>query len=229
MDIINTVVTNLSLMEFRVRYSARFCLFSVIDAFEWIWMGSLHKNSQLPLEFLKSMFLILHRINDPPDDTLLYCRCNQGFDLLQPGMAAELESDLRDTVEWGRKWLADFKASKTQLVSFDRSSNTSAIDGKMGGSVREEKYLLRFWDCLSLLNWIGAPAFSLLLKLPWLLCCHVWLVLQATTWRCQINHKNRYVSLEPLVHSGIVTSLRIFYRYYFGRYSFEQAQQVPLP
>ena len=175
------------------------------------------------------MFLILHRINDPPDDTLLYCRCNQGFDLLQPGMAAELESDLRDTVEWGRKWLADFKASKTQLVSFDRSSNTSAIDGKMGGSVREEKYLLRFWDCLSLLNWIGAPAFSLLLKLPWLLCCHVWLVLQATTWRCQINHKNRYVSLEPLVHSGIVTSLRIFYRYYFGRYSFEQAQQVPLP
>ena len=195
MDIINTVVTNLSLMEFRVRYSARFCLFSVIDAFEWIWMGSLHKNSQLPLEFLKSMFLILHRINDPPDDTLLYCRCNQGFDLLQPGMAAELESDLRDTVEWGRKWLADFKASKTQLVSFDRSSNTSAIDGKMGESVREEKYLLRFWDCLSLLNWIGAPAFSLLLKLPWLLCCHVWLVLQATTWRCQINHKNRYMSL----------------------------------
>ena len=32
-------------------------------------------------------------------------------------MAYELESDLRDTVDWGRKWLVDFSAGKTQLVS----------------------------------------------------------------------------------------------------------------
>ena len=54
-------------------------------------------------------------------------------------MASELESDLRDTVEWGRKWLVDFNAGKTQLVSFDRSKNTGAIDVKMDGSVLEEK------------------------------------------------------------------------------------------
>ena len=50
-----------------------------------------------------------------------------------------LESDLRDTVDWGRKWLVDFNAGKTQLVSFDRSNNTSVIDVKIDGSVLEEK------------------------------------------------------------------------------------------
>ena len=54
-------------------------------------------------------------------------------------MASELKSDLQDTVDWGRKWLVDFNAGKTQLVSFDQSKNTSAIDVKMDGSVLEEK------------------------------------------------------------------------------------------
>ena len=40
---------------------------------------------------------------------------------------------------WGRKWLVDFNAQKTQLVSFDQSNNTGAIDVKMNGSVLEEK------------------------------------------------------------------------------------------
>ena len=44
-----------------------------------------------------------------------------------------------DTVGWGRKWLFDFNAEKTQLFSFDRSSNTGAIDVKMDGPVLEEK------------------------------------------------------------------------------------------
>ena len=54
-------------------------------------------------------------------------------------MASELESDLRDTVDWGRKWLVDFNAGKTQLVSFDQSKNTGAIGVKMDESVLEEK------------------------------------------------------------------------------------------
>ena len=52
--------TNLSLMEFQVRYLASFLLFSVIDDFEWFWMGSLHKNIQFMQEFLKAPFLVLH-------------------------------------------------------------------------------------------------------------------------------------------------------------------------
>ena len=74
------------------------------------------------------------------DDTTLYSKCDQASDLWQQlKLASELESDLRDTVDWGRKWLVDFNAGKTQLVSFDRSKNTGAIDVKMDGSVLEEK------------------------------------------------------------------------------------------
>ena len=54
-------------------------------------------------------------------------------------MASELESDLQDTVDWGKKWLVDFNAGKTQLVSFDWSNNNGSIDVKMDGSVLEEK------------------------------------------------------------------------------------------
>ena len=42
-------------------------------------------------------------------------------------------------MDWGRKWLVDFKAGKTQLVSFVRSNNTGAIDVKMDGSFLEKK------------------------------------------------------------------------------------------
>ena len=74
------------------------------------------------------------------DDTTLYSKCGQASDLWQQlELASELESDLRDTVDWGRKWLVDFSAGKTQLVWFDRSKNTGAIDVKMDGSVLEEK------------------------------------------------------------------------------------------
>ena len=54
-------------------------------------------------------------------------------------MASELESDQRDTAEWGRKWLVDFNAGKSQLLSFYRSNNTCAIDGKTNGFVLDEK------------------------------------------------------------------------------------------
>ena len=52
--------TNLSLMEFQVRYLALSLLFSVSDYFKWFWVGSLHKNIQLMLEFLEAPFLLLH-------------------------------------------------------------------------------------------------------------------------------------------------------------------------
>ena len=107
------------------------------------------------LEFLKGPFLVLHfsyhTFNDLPDDaiciiavyaddTTLYSRCDQTSDLWQQlELPSELESDLRDTVDWGRKWLVDFSAGKIQLISSDWSNNTGAIDVKMDGSVLEEK------------------------------------------------------------------------------------------
>ena len=74
------------------------------------------------------------------NDTTLYSKCDQVSDLWQQlELAFELESDLRDIVDQGRKWLVDFNSGKTQLVSFDQSNNTGAIDVKMDGSVLDEK------------------------------------------------------------------------------------------
>ena len=99
-------------------------------------------------------FFLLY-INDLPDDvicniaiyaddTTLSSKCDQASDLWQQlELASELKSDLRDTVDWGKKWLVDFNAGKTQLVSFERSNNNGSIDVKMDGSVLEEKSSLK--------------------------------------------------------------------------------------
>ena len=74
------------------------------------------------------------------DDTTLYSKCDRASDLWQQlELASELESDLRDIVDWGKNWLVDFNAGKTQLVSFQWSNNNGSIDVKMGGSILEEK------------------------------------------------------------------------------------------
>ena len=74
------------------------------------------------------------------DDTTLYSKCDRASDLWQQlELASELESDLQDMVDWGKKWLVDFNAGKTQLVSFDWSNKNGSIDVKMGGSILEEK------------------------------------------------------------------------------------------
>ena len=72
------------------------------------------------------------------DDTTLQCKCSQVSDLLQQlELPSELESDLRDNADWGKKLLVDFNAGKTQLVSFGLVS--IAIVVKLNGSFLEEK------------------------------------------------------------------------------------------
>ena len=139
-------------MEFQVRYLALFLLFSVIDGFEWFWMEILHKNIQLMLEFLKAPFLVLHfsyytlmaflmmlpvillsmlMILLPYLSVIRHLSCGNNLNWLL--------NLIYKTLDWGKKWLVDFSAGKTQLVSFDWSNNSGSIDVKMDGSVLEEK------------------------------------------------------------------------------------------
>ena len=49
-------------------------------------------------------------------------------------------------MDWGKKWLVDFNAGKTQLVLFDWSDNTGAFDFKKDWSVLRENCLLKCWS-----------------------------------------------------------------------------------
>ena len=171
-------------------------------------------------------------------------------------------------VEWGRKWLVDFNAGKTQLVSFDWSKNTGPVDVKMDKSVLEEntsfKMLgLTFSSKLGWGSYIVFIAKTASKKIGALICSMEFLspevalyLYKSTIWPCMeycpqvwVGAPSCYLelldklqkricrtvgpllatSLEPLAHRQNVASLSLFYRYYFGRCSFELAQLVPRP
>ena len=84
-------------------------------------------------------YLIMLSVILPSMLMILLCsKCDQASDVWQQlELASELESDLQNIVNWGRRWLVDFSAGKTHLVLLDKSNSTSAIDVEMDRSVFE--------------------------------------------------------------------------------------------
>ena len=161
-------------------------------------------------------------------------------------------------MDWNSKWVVDFNAGKTQLVLFDPSNNTGAIDEKMDGSVLVEKSSFKMLGLTfsSKLDWgsyIISMARTVSKKIGVLIrsmkflssevalylykstirpcmeyCCHVcsgapscYLELLDKLQKriCVTVDSSLAASLEPLAHCRNVTSLCLFYRYYFGRCS----------
>ena len=81
-------------------------------------------NVGVPQDSILGLTPFLLCINDLSEDvicniaiyangTTLYSKCDQASDPWQQlELALELEFDLQDTVDWDRKWLADFNARK---------------------------------------------------------------------------------------------------------------------
>ena len=78
-------------------------------------------------------------------------------------LASEFESDLQDTVDWGKNRLVDFN-KKTQLILCDQSSNSS-IDVKMNGSVLDEKSSFKMLE-LTFSYKLDWDSYYISLKLP---------------------------------------------------------------
>ena len=136
-------------------------------------------------------------------------------------------------MDWGSKWLVDFNDRKTQLVSFDWSKNTSAIDVKMDGSVLEEKTSFKMLGLTfsSKLDWgsyivsvaktaskkIGALIRSMKFLSPEVAlylykstiqpcmeyCCHVW----AGAPSCYLELLDKLFHLLPLLNPWLIVEM----------------------
>ena len=174
--------SNVSLMEFLVRYLALFLLFSIIDGFEWFWMENLHKKIESMLEFLKALFLVLG-FSYYTLKTFLMMLYVILLDILMILLSTLsvirhlicgnyqswlLNLNLIYEALWAGAWSGFLISVLEKLNWFNLTGLITLVllMWKWMGLFLRKNHLWRCWGWLSLLNWIGALTLSLLLKLP---------------------------------------------------------------
>ena len=130
-------------------------------------------------------------------------------------------------MDWDKKWLVDFTAGNTQLVSFDWSNNNGSIDTKMDASAFEEKSSFKMlglsfsskldWGSyiISIAKTASRKIVALIRSVKFLspevalylyksticpcmeYCCHVW---AGAPRICRTVGSSLTISLEPLAH-----------------------------
>ena len=215
-------------------------LFSVIYGSRWFWMGSLQKNIQLMLEFLETPFLVLHfsyytLMTFLMLPVIIYADATL-YSLLWFHLAGLITLVL---LMWKCMHLFLGKKSFFEMLGLSFSSKldrgcyivsvAKSASKKIGALMRSMKfpssevalyvYKSTRWACMEY-------------------CCHVW----ASTSSCYLElwdqlqkricmkvGRSLAVCPQPLAHRQNVSSLSLFYRYCFVRFSSELVKLVPLP
>ena len=166
-------------------------------------------------------------MDDLPDDVIcniaiyadhatLYSKCDQASDKWkQLELASEVESDLRDTVDWGRKWFVDFSAGKTQLVLLDWSNIHWCYWCENGWTCSwgKSSFILK---CYLKFSYSHAWNTVVMSGLVFLVANMLELLEKLQKQICRTFGPSVAASLEPLAPYWNVANLSLFYRYYFG-------------
>ena len=137
----------------------------------------------VPKLFLLYINDVICDIDIYTDDTTLYSKYDQAFDLWQqPERASELESDLQTLWTGVGSGLLSSMLEKLNWFCLTSLITLVLLMWKWIGLFLSKNHLLRCWDWLSLLNRIGALTLSLLLKQPprklepWFVLCSFFLL-----------------------------------------------------
>ena len=80
------------------------------------------------------------------DDSTLYSKCDQASDLWQQlELASEFESDLQDTVDWGKKWIVISMLGKISWFCLTGLIATVELMWKWMGLFLRKNHLLGCW------------------------------------------------------------------------------------
>ena len=128
-------------------------------------MGSLSKNIQLTLVFLKAPFMLLNFSYYTSMTFLMMLSVILVSMLILSTVSVNWPLNLENLVDWDREWVVDLTAEKSPVFSFDQSNNSDAIYVKVNVFVLGKRASFKMLGLSLYSKFIGAFALALLLEL----------------------------------------------------------------